>query len=246
MGISLSTIKQLQCQNDMKNMEMQSIKSQLFEVGNNYRNKCNKYANIYGDIDDIVGDNQSLQKTLSLQQKLKQTMNELDRCKSEMQSMQQLKDEEVTQKVSERISSIASSNKCYKIKIEQLENEQSDKDEKLQRYETMNDQLSNALRNIRQQQNNQNDVATVNITNDDNVQNEESELEVCQRMYTDQITHLQKQIDAANQQQNVMNGECVKLKDQYNDLYAQNQQLSASKVYLNGIITKQKTKCNKL
>merc|ERR1711933_479640 len=85
-----------------------------------------------------------------------------------------------------------------------------------------------------------------NIVPIENSKNEESEVENVQRMYGDKIEELQKQIDAANEDKSVVQGECVKLKSQCNDLYAQNQQLLEGKAYLNGIITKQKTKCDKL
>ncbi len=70
------------------------------------RVKCNKYEDIYGDIYKI--DHQTLQKQLTLQNKLQNTIHQLNTCKDKIQTLQNNKNNDIEQKVAQKLLEIQS------------------------------------------------------------------------------------------------------------------------------------------
>eukprot|EP01083_Nonionella_stella_P140634 431663_1 len=236
--VTLSQMKQFEAQTYKQHVEIESIKSQMMDSSNEYHNirlKCHQYEAMYGEMNTMNHD------TLSLQHSLKQTVDALNDCKQQIRTLcaRDSKEREIKQQISAQ-------NNELQGKVQHLEQSVKDKDDAMARYKKMNAQLSNVLRTLREHKNDKTTHEDDRNQETKDKDDEESELELCQRMYRDEIVQLQHTMDQCSKERSVVEGQNAKLRQQYHDLYQQNQSLNESKAYLNQIIKKQKLKCSNL
>ena len=195
--------------------------------------------------------------TQSLQRTINTLTAERDGYKSQMESLQKSLETRLEMAITQKTAVLNSENEQLRLKVGHLETQCRDKADAVQRYEHRIQSLSDALnRSHSESAKNGKDEASdpepdsnpnstpkslkasnprnSTGTSSDSVDSDESDIATMQRMYQDQITQLQHQIDRINTELSVSKGNTVRLELQRKDSLLRIQKALEREAYLKG------------